>query len=137
MTIRDQAFAGLPLSCPVIDAHTHIGAYHMSGWHQKYDRVDTGLVLEDLARLGIDCIVTAPHVLVQERMEEANRIAGELSFQGTDISSEEKAMEIAALAIDSMSEGISRYYFSAELILESQTHLFFFCSSRLFKLLKS
>jgi len=50
--------------------------------------------------------------------EEANRIAGELSFQGTDISSEEKAMEIAALAIDSMSEGISRYYFSAELILE-------------------
>jgi len=77
MTIRDQAFAGLPLSCPVIDAHTHIGAYHMSGWHQKYDRVDTGLVLEDLARLGIDCIVTAPHVLVQERMEEANRIAAE------------------------------------------------------------
>lgn len=77
MTIRDQAFAGLPLSCPVIDAHTHIGAYHMSGWHQKYDRVDTGLVLEDLARLGIDCIVTAPHVLVQERMAEANCIAAE------------------------------------------------------------
>ena len=71
MTIREEAFAGLPLSCPVIDAHTHIGPYHMSGWHQKYDRVDTGLVLEDLTRLGIDCIVTAPHVMVQERMAEA------------------------------------------------------------------
>ena len=24
MTIRDEAFAGRPLSCPVIDAHTHL-----------------------------------------------------------------------------------------------------------------
>ena len=39
MTIREEAFAGLPISCPVIDAHTHIGPYHMSGWHQKYDRI--------------------------------------------------------------------------------------------------
>lgn len=81
MTIREEAFAGLPLSCPVVDAHTHIGPYHMSGWHQKYDRVDTGLVLEDLTRLGIDCIVTAPHPMVQERMEEANRIAAEMAIQ--------------------------------------------------------
>ena len=81
MTIREEAFAGLPLSCPVVDAHTHIGPYHMSGWHQKYDRVDTGLILEDLTRLGIDCIVTAPHPMVQERMEEANRIAAEMAIQ--------------------------------------------------------
>ena len=81
MTICDQAFAGLPLSCPVIDAHTHIGPYHMSGWHQKYDRVDTGLVLEDLTRLGIDRIVTAPHPMVQERMGEANRMAAEMAAQ--------------------------------------------------------
>lgn len=79
MTIRDEAYAGLPLSCPVIDAHTHIGPYHMSGWHQKYDRTDTGLVLEDLARLGIDCIVTAPHPMTQERMEEANRMAAQMA----------------------------------------------------------
>ena len=84
MTIREEAFAGLPLSCPVVDAHTHIGPYHMSGWHQKYDRVDTGLVLEDLTRLGIDCIVTAPHPMVQERMEEANRIAAEMAIQYPD-----------------------------------------------------
>lgn len=77
MTIRDEAFAGKPLSCPVIDAHTHIGPYHMSGWHQKYDRTDTALVLEDIARLGVDCFVTAPHPLVQGRMQEANRIAAE------------------------------------------------------------
>lgn len=77
MTIRDEAFAGMPLSCPVIDVHTHIGPYHMSGWHQKYDRTDTALVLEDISRLGIDCFITAPHPLVQERMQEANRIAAE------------------------------------------------------------
>lgn len=79
MTIRDEAFAGLPLSCPVIDAHTHIGPYHMSGWHQKYDRTETGLVLEDMSRLGIDCVVTAPHVMVQERMTEANQMAAEMA----------------------------------------------------------
>lgn len=77
MTIREEAFAGRPLSCPIIDAHTHIGPYHMGGWHQKYDRTDTGSVLEDLTRLGIDCIVTAPHPLVQGRMEEANILARE------------------------------------------------------------
>ena len=79
MTIREQAFAGLPISCPVIDAHTHICPYHMSGWHQKYDRTDTSLILEDLAQLGIDCIVTAPHPLLQERMEEANKIAADMA----------------------------------------------------------
>lgn len=77
MSIRDEAFAGLPVSCPVVDAHTHIGPYHLGGWHQKYDRVATDLVLADMARLGIDCIVTAPHLMIQERMEEANRLAAE------------------------------------------------------------
>ena len=77
MTIREEAFAGLPLSCPVIDAHTHIGPYHMGGWHQKYDRTDTASILEDLARLGIDCIVTAPHPIIQKRMAEANALAAE------------------------------------------------------------
>ena len=79
MTIREEAFAGLPVSCPVIDAHTHIGPYHMSGWHQKYDRTDTGLTLDDLNRIGIDCIVTAPHPMVQERMAEANKMAAEMA----------------------------------------------------------
>ena len=79
MSYSDLALAGQPLPCQIIDAHTHIGPYHMSGWHQKYDRVDTGLVLNDLARLGIDCIVTAPHPMVQERMTEANRIAAEMA----------------------------------------------------------
>lgn len=77
MTIRDEAFLGKPLSCPVIDAHTHILPYQLSGWHQKYDRTPTDKVLEDVARLGIDCIVTIPHPIVQGRMEEANRISAE------------------------------------------------------------
>lgn len=75
MTIREQAFSGLPLRVPVIDAHTHIGAYHMNGWHQKYDRVDIDRVLEDLDRLGVDCMVTAPHIMIQERIAQANRMA--------------------------------------------------------------
>lgn len=75
MTIREEAFAGQPISCFIIDSHTHIGPYHLSAWHQKYDRTDTAIVLEDLARLGIDCIVTAPHYLIQERMQEANELA--------------------------------------------------------------
>ncbi len=77
MTIIEEAFAGRPLACNIIDAHTHIGPYHMSGWHQKYDRVDVDVVLKDMSRLGIDCIVTAPHPMIQERMEEANRIAAQ------------------------------------------------------------
>lgn len=79
MTIREEAFAGAPISCRIIDAHTHIGPYHMSGWHQKYDRTDTASVLEDLDRLGIDCIVTASHPMVQERMAEANQMAAEMA----------------------------------------------------------
>ncbi len=75
MTIRQEAFRGLPISCPVIDAHTHISTSHFDGWHQKYDRISTADILEDLARLGIDCIVTAPHPLLQERMMEANEMA--------------------------------------------------------------
>ena len=77
MTIRDEAFAGKPLSCPVIDAHTHIGPYHLSGWHQKYDRTGTAQTVADFTRLGIDCIVTSPHPMVQGRMREANALAAE------------------------------------------------------------
>ena len=75
MTIRQEAFQGLPISCPVIDSHTHISTSHFDGWHQKYDRISNAHIMEDLARLGIDCIVTAPHPLLQERMQEANEMA--------------------------------------------------------------
>lgn len=81
MTIREQAFAGKPISCPVIDAHTHISSSHFDGWHQKYDRIDTRSILEDLDRLGIDCIVTAPHPLLTERMEEANEMAAAAALE--------------------------------------------------------
>lgn len=75
MGIINQAFASKPISCPIIDAHTHLGAYHRSGWHQKYDCTETSSVLEYGARLGIDCIVTTPHPIVQGLMEEANLIS--------------------------------------------------------------
>jgi len=68
----------------IIDPHTHIGSYHMNGWHQKYDRTDTASIVEDYTRLGIDCIVTAPHPMIQGRMKEANAIAAEAAetFKG-------------------------------------------------------
>lgn len=75
MEITNQAFASKPISCPVIDAHTHIGAYQLSGWHQKYDCTDTASVLSYVAKLGIDCIVTTPHTIVPGLMEETNLIA--------------------------------------------------------------
>lgn len=81
MTIFDEAYRGLPLSCPVIEAHTHIGYYSMSGWHQFAERVDTGLALKDMERMGIDCIVTAPHPMILWRMEEANKMAADAAKQ--------------------------------------------------------
>ena len=77
MTIRDEVYAGLPISCPIIDAHNHLGAYHLSAWHQKYDRTPNECVVEDMSKLGIDCIVAIPHPIVQGRMEEANRLSVE------------------------------------------------------------
>ena len=77
MTIREQARAGLPLSCPVIDAHTHIGDYQLSGWHQKHDRTDMDSVLSDNARMGSDCMVTIPHPIITGHMQRANEISAE------------------------------------------------------------
>ena len=84
MTIRDEILAAKPLSCKVIDAHTHVGAYDLSGWHQKHDAIDIASVLEYNDRLGIDCMVTTPHPLVIGKMDEANRISERLiaEFEG-------------------------------------------------------
>ena len=59
----------------IIDAHTHLGSCCERGWHQKYDRIDDASVVEDFTGIGIETIVTAPYVLTQGRMQEANRIA--------------------------------------------------------------
>lgn len=77
MTIREQAFAGLPLDIPVIDAHTHIGPKYRRGWHQnpKYTSMEGFLELYD--RLGINCCVTAPHPLCDCMTELTNATAAE------------------------------------------------------------
>lgn len=77
MTIREQAFAGQPLSVPVIDAHSHLSPYYMSGWYQTPAETNTEAVVRSLDRLGINCIVSSPHTLVLGMMEEANRIVAE------------------------------------------------------------
>lgn len=79
MSIREEAFASHPLSCPIIDAHTHIGRYSLSGWHQKHDEVSMESVIANNERLGIDCMVTIPHEIVDGRMEEANLISSEVT----------------------------------------------------------
>ncbi len=75
MTIRDEAFAGLPVSPFVIDAHTHIAPYYMSGWYQTPKETTNQAIVASLDRLGINCIVTAPHLLITGMMAAANTVA--------------------------------------------------------------
>jgi uncharacterized protein len=75
MTIREDAFSGKPVSVFVIDSHTHLGPYYMSGWYASRKQTSDEAVIASLDSLGIDCIVTAPHQLIIGMMEEANRRA--------------------------------------------------------------
>lgn len=73
MTIQQAAFAGKSIPCRVIDAHTHIGPYNLSGWHQH--QTGTGELVRQMDRMGIDAIVTAPHPMVGGQMQQANKVA--------------------------------------------------------------
>lgn len=75
--IRQQAYAGQAVDVPVIDAHTHMGLYHHSGWSQALASMSDVIALMD--HLGIDAAVTAPHALVYGNMEAANRQALQLT----------------------------------------------------------
>lgn len=77
MTIREQAFAGLPLDIPVIDAHTHIHCYYEKGWHQNPDFTSMESFIQQQDVLGINCSVTSPHALVDGMTELTNRQAAE------------------------------------------------------------
>lgn len=72
MTIREEAFQGLPISCPIIDAHNHTGITNSNGWHQNLNSVETGAFMKDLDRLGIDCIISSTHMIGPGYMQEAN-----------------------------------------------------------------
>lgn len=65
----------MPVSVPVIDAHTHILEYFHLGWYQSFTTNPEIIALMD--HIGIDCIVTAPHSLILGGMEYTNRIAAE------------------------------------------------------------
>lgn len=73
--IREAALAAKPVPVPVIDAHTHLLPYRLKGWYQAYDKTED--VIHQMDRLGIDCIVTAPHPLINGTMEVANAAAAE------------------------------------------------------------
>ncbi len=75
MQIIDEAFAGMPVSVPVIDAHTHIMEYSHHGWYQSFTAISDIIAIMD--HIGIDCIVTAPHSLILGDMEFTNRVAAE------------------------------------------------------------
>jgi predicted TIM-barrel fold metal-dependent hydrolase len=76
MTIREEAFLGRPVSAFVVDAHTHITPTYANGWYMAPNATPNRAVMESLDRLGIDCIVTAPHMMGQGMMAEANAAAG-------------------------------------------------------------
>lgn len=73
MTIREEAFNGKPVSAFVVDAHTHIAPYYMHGWYQTPGETTNAAIIASMDRMGINCIVTAPHMLVMGMMEAANK----------------------------------------------------------------
>lgn len=81
MTIREQAYAGLPLDIPVIDAHTHTGPKYRRGWHQnpKYTSLDSFIEMYD--KLGINCCVTTPHPLCDSMTVLTNETAAREAAQ--------------------------------------------------------
>ncbi len=74
-TIREQAFRAEPISHFLIDAHTHLAPYYRSGWHQKPGMADIEEMLRIYDRLGVDCCVTAPHMLCDSMTVWANEFA--------------------------------------------------------------
>lgn len=74
MTIREQAFAGLPLDIPIIDAHTHLGCHYGHGWHQNPNYTSTEALLALYDTMGVTCCVTAPHPLIEGMASLANQI---------------------------------------------------------------
>jgi predicted TIM-barrel fold metal-dependent hydrolase len=82
MSIRDDAFAGRPITVPIIDAHTHLLGYYLNGWYTAFQETATVITLMD--HLGIDAIVTAPHTLVSGDAEATNEatIAAAAEYPG-------------------------------------------------------
>ena len=87
MQIIEEAFNGMRVSVPVIDAHTHILEYYHKGWYQSFNKNEDIIAVMD--HIGIDCIVTAPHSLILGDMEYTNGKAAEAAeeypggFMGT------------------------------------------------------
>ena len=75
MTIREEAYMGKPISTFVIDSHSHISPYYMNGWYEPYQLTRNEVIVSLIDKLGIDCIVTAPHYLVLGMMQRANKTA--------------------------------------------------------------
>jgi predicted TIM-barrel fold metal-dependent hydrolase len=72
MTIREEAFGGKPVSAFIVDAHTHIGSCYARGWYQSPKETLNSAVIARMNRLGVDCIITAPHMLGAGMMSAAN-----------------------------------------------------------------
>lgn len=83
----------------------------MAAQYQKYDRTDTASVLEDTSKMGIDCIVTIPHQIIQGRMEEANRISLEAikTFSGKVYA---YIAVVPTCGMDTVKRELEKYYLS-------------------------
>ncbi len=73
MAIRDDAFAGKPIKSKIIDSHTHIHMFNDAGLYQSITENSEIIPLMD--KLGIDCLVTAPHPIIYGNMSYANQLA--------------------------------------------------------------
>ena len=84
MTIRDQAFLGQPLTPFIIDAHTHLAPYYRMGWHQKPDFTTVASIIRTYDEMGVNCCVTAPHMIIDSMTVWANEFAAQsaLEFPG-------------------------------------------------------
>lgn len=70
MEIVEAARQGKPIPVPVIDTHTHLGPMNSSGMHQGFESTAETVRLAD--EVGINAMLTAPMVMDQGNMEQAN-----------------------------------------------------------------
>ncbi len=84
MSIRDEAYQGKPLSPVIIDAHTHLAPYYRMGWHQKPGMTSVQSMIDTYDRIGVNCCVTAPHMIIDSMTVWANEFAAQaaLDFPG-------------------------------------------------------
>ena len=72
-TITQQVAAGQPLSCPVIDLHTHLGQASSEHYHLPYGT--PAQVIAEMDRFGVDHALTFPISVSSDAFTTKSRTA--------------------------------------------------------------